>query len=163
MKRRTFLAASTALISSGALPAPSVAAVSVYKFKDFQNWLASLAVKQVDGSPTAVCINTGQTYVTFSFNALVRPGEENAGESSVTVKMRQAIAQAITAWPSDRTVTIYWRERPSMEVADRSIILEYCDDGPDVDPITLQRCVMDHNWRTVQAYCRLTVDAKKEG
>ena len=123
---------------------------SVGGFAELESWLAALPIKQVDGSPSARCEQTGEPYVTHSFGGLARPGDEKTIEAGVAARMQRSIVDAIELAQPKRLedATIHWRQRLAFEVGDYT---EY-------DP-TRQRMIPVEDWRKVSAYCRLTVSA----
>lgn len=119
-------------------------------FIALMTWLNSLPVRQVDGSPTAICEKTGKAYVTHLLNGLARPGDEKKIEGHVAYRMQQSIVAAIDLVRPQRPedVTLHWRHRLEFEVCD------YCEYNP-----ATTRFVQVENWRVATAYCRLTVSA----
>lgn len=52
---------------------------------------------------------------------------------------------------------VYWRTPLEVEVIQDNRIVEYRDDGPDTDPLTDRRCVMDRSLNVVKCYMRVGV------
>jgi hypothetical protein len=119
-------------------------------FAELTAWFETLPVKQVDGSATAICEQTGKPYLPHSFVGLARPGDEKTVEGHVASRMQWSIVEAVGLVRPKRPedVTFHWRHRLEFEVADHT----------SYDP-ALQRFVQVENWRAVSAYCRLTVSA----
>jgi hypothetical protein len=111
-------------------------------------WLNSLPVRQVDGSPTAICEKTGKPYVTHLLGGLARPGDEKKVEAHVAAKMQSSIVAAVDLVRPKRPedVTFHWRHRLEFEVCD------YCEYEPATG-----RFIQVENWRIARAYCRLTI------
>lgn len=126
---------------------------SVNSFADLLQWLNELPVKQLNGSPTAVCEATGEPYFAYALGGWGRPGDEDAVEAGVAKAMKHAIAGAIANVTIPKAldlsdITIHWRERLEMDVDDYQID----------DPVN-GKFVRDPNKRAVKMYCRLTVSA----
>lgn len=132
---------------------------SVKSFAELQEWLDKLPVRQFDGSPSAVCEQTGEPYVAFHLGGYARPSDEAFIEAGVAARMQNAITDAIERVQPKRIedTVIYWRQRFESEVSGYERPIEFREDGPDIDWITGQRCVLDRNWVKVGGYCRLTI------
>lgn len=129
-------------------------APGVDSFADLKKWVEDLPNEQRRGSPTAVCKETGQEYTELFVYGLARPGDEAVVERDVATQMQQKICRALT----DRVnSTIYWRIPLEWEIDQRALVVEYREDGPDLDFVTNERCVTDKNWMRVAAYCRLAL------
>lgn len=119
-------------------------------FAALSAWLNSLPIRQMDGSPTAICESTGKAYVPHRVSGLARPGDEKIIEGYVAQRMQWSIVEAIGLVRAKRPedVTIHWRQRLEFEICDYS---KY--DG------AAWRFVQVDNWGSVTAYCRLTISA----
>ena len=183
MNRRALLTALSTIPALGWI-APATASPTksgVRNFSDLKKWVDSLPVKQVDGTPTAICGETGEKYTVRLFGGLARPGTEHLLEESLAVQMQNAISKAIEyaipydmengkwATPNNNVrpksakiedVTIYWRERLESGRDNYPVVTAYSEDGPDFDFLTDRRCMMDREWRKIGIYCRFTVDCK---
>ena len=123
-------------------------------FADMEKWLALFP--QNDGPKKPIDEN-GNEYIEISccFPCRNTPFDKLVAE-------RQAVAYA---WQSlfdigcrsPATAILSWRTRPELEVAAVPQVVEYRDDGPDVDYVSDRRCVYDRNWMMVKVYCRLSV------
>ena len=53
--------------------------------------------------------------------------------------------------------TVYWRIPLEICVFNDARVIEYRADGPDVDPLTDRRCILDRSHNIVKAYFRVAV------
>jgi hypothetical protein len=105
---------------------------------------------QVDGHSYSIS-DIGEPYIEFFAKGLARPGDERVVEGIVV----EQIARQLAAYLDRRRGRVYWRERLQLEIEPQHIVVKFDSNGPDVDPLTNRRCVMDKNWLRVGAYCRL--------
>lgn len=123
-------------------------------FSDVNEWLSQLRCKQMDGSPTAMCCETGRNYRTISVGACARHGDDAVHERLVARRFQKEIADEIEAamWngTADKLcdVTVFWRTRPEYENAPRT---EY-------DPQRREDVIIP-GWSQISAYARLSVAA----
>jgi hypothetical protein len=119
---------------------------------------------QTTGDPYAIS-NIGEPYVEFASSAIARPGDEATVERFVAADM----IRNLNAYFVGKSGRIYWRVPLETDVSPVSLVVRVDTNGEDVDPTTGERCVMDHNWVRISAYCRLVrakaatvvVDAQK--
>jgi len=52
---------------------------------------------------------------------------------------------------------VYWRTPLEVDVIQHNRVVEYKDDGPDYDPLTDRKCVMDRSMNAVKCYMRVGV------
>lgn len=103
------------------------------------------------GRPGPTC-ETGDPYVEFYASAYARPGDEALMEATVAEEMQLRLGRYFS---EGRYGCLYWRMPLEWEIAPHSIVIQLDENGPDIDFITGQRCVKDHNWIKIAAYCRL--------
>lgn len=120
-------------------------------FSELEAWLKQLPCEQKDGSPTAVCDEIGELYITHKFVARARPGDEVAIEGDVTAAMQWSISHAIELKRPKRgeDVVLHWRERPSFDIGP---LLAWSEAKEELVPIW--------DWRHAMVYARLAVSLK---
>lgn len=133
----------------------------VSTFAELNEWLKSLPNEQFFDERTAICRRTGKEHRELFVSQLARPDDVKTAEREAVYRMQNLICAEL-AVRSFKPVPysprpIYWRIPLEWEVQDRPQVVEYREDGPDMDFMTNQRCVMDHNWKAVKAYCRFSV------
>lgn len=139
--------------ASGKLSDPTFVG-GVGSLAELQEWISKLPNRQEIGSPSPVCEQTGEAYEEIYYGHWARPGDEAFAEKLVAIHMQRRIAGL---FDGRRNGVVYWRIPLEYEIRDDMQPIEYRDDGPDIDFLLDRRCVMDRNWKTVKAYCRLTV------
>ncbi len=110
--------------------------------KDLKEWL--------DAKPSVKGEVNAHQYTEVFAAHLARPGDEHIAERMVSELMAYQIERMGPG-------LIHWRIPLESEIKDAPQIVEFCEDGPDVDFITGKRCRKDHKWKSVKAYCRLAV------
>lgn len=124
--------------------------MDVYEsFAELKKYLGSLA-NQTFGLPASIC-ETGEPYVEFQESALARPDDIECIERRVAERMSRRLG----GYLDTRHGRIYWRFPFESDIDTVAVVARYDDNGPDRDPITDRKCVMDKNWRNVACYCRL--------
>lgn len=110
--------------------------------------------KQILAKPQGICEATGEEFKEIYVRHICRPGDEVFAERHVAQQMGWRIGELFT----DRIYgTIYWRIPLEWEIVSAPQIVRYCEDGPDIDYVMDKRCLKDHTFRAIKAYCRLTV------
>lgn len=112
-------------------------------FADLKKWLE--AKPSVKGEVHA------RQYTEVFAAHLARPGDEKFAERMVAGLMAYQIERMGRG-------LIHWRIPFESEIKDDPQIIEYCEDGPDLDFATNKRCRKDHNWKSIKGYCRLAVE-----
>lgn len=127
-------------------------------FNHLDTWVRSWKNYQEDGSPTAVCSQTGTPYTEVYAYQFFRPGDEAVAERTIARQMGQKISSLFCGRANGK---VYWRQRLQYELSDEPQVIRYCEDGPDKDFYTDRNCIMDHNWKVIRAYCRMTITEEK--
>lgn len=127
----------------------------IVDFPSLQRYLDRLPAEE--GTAGHICGQTGGPYTEIFARRYCRPGDEWLAEREVALEMLDKVNKVAMTAP--RHGIIYWRKRLETETTNAPQIIEYREDGPDKDFTTDRRCVKDHNWRSVGAYCRFTVGA----
>ena len=134
----------------------------IMAFTDLEAALAILPWHQRDGQPMAKD-EDGQDYETLTVGMLARPADVAQIERQVCQSFYHSLLERI-----DRTQLaalplsehdkglLRWRIRPEFSCEPYSSVVEYREDGPDLDHHTDRRCVMDHDWRLIRIYARFT-------
>ena len=105
---------------------------------------------QTNGDSSSVC-EIGVPYIAFHARGIARPGDEKTIERFIVNEM----CEKLDEYFDGKSGRIYWRHRIEFDVSQHNEVLRLDVNGPDVDFITDQKCVMDKNWRKVHLYCRL--------
>ncbi len=130
--------------------------------QELKEWLDKYP-DQMAGNPSGICEATGQPYVEFYEYGISRPGDEAVIERHVAYELFLRITVYMGNLLGTHTAKegrIYWRIPFEWVIADHAEVVRYDDEGPDYDAMTDRKCVKDHNWKIIKAYCRLCFMAK---
>ena len=110
--------------------------------------------RQSDG-PAATLNSAGEKYIEFGCGLHAREQDVDIIMSVACTKLANAI-HTLAARYTPQTHAIEWRKRPECAVGDYPLVVEYRDDGPDMDFVTDRRCVMDKGFKLVKTYARIS-------
>ena len=138
-------------------PYPELSPFSVKSFDGLMAWISRLPNPQEDGEPKFCDSRVGSPYTELRCIVPYRR-EDSEGGKLAEAFAAQAIALQISQMLRESdTSRILWREHPETDVWDWDRPIEYRDDGPDYDPLSDKRCVMNKDWALRKVYARLAV------
>ena len=129
-------------------------------FAEVKAWLEAMPdyLKWQDPGRLRMYCPTGEPYDEFYAYNLARPGDELIVERFVA----RSLMGRLSSYFEQRNGPIYERVPLEWRTDPYSVVARLDKIGPDYDPVTGERCVMDHNWLMVKAYVRLCRPALKK-
>lgn len=105
---------------------------------------------QTMGIAGAIC-EAGEPYVELSDGAYARPDDVEKIEVVVANRMWRQL----DGYLNKANGRVYWRMPFEYDIHDSHFVERFDVNGPDTDPMTDRKCVLDKNWKLIRCYCRL--------
>jgi hypothetical protein len=137
------------VVGLGAWKRGDVSQPPLMTWEDFQGWLIERPERQHDW--TMRLVGSALTNeVALGVKCKDDPEQIAVATDSLLRTFQAFLMGHFAATEGD----IYWRVRPEIDTW-RGELVEYREDGPDVDPVTDRRCVIDRTTLFIKVYARL--------